>query len=121
MKRTLIDRIPISLSGDVEKFAHGARIYDSSCSPEARVYYLERDCGYYLKIADAGTLGTEAEMTRFFHSKGLGTEVMLYESTDKDYFITKRVVCQLSFDISIKFIKFKSKGLSHLAQNKSQF
>lgn len=28
-----------------------AKIYDSSCSPEAIVIFVDKDCGYYLKTA----------------------------------------------------------------------
>ena len=33
-----------------------AKIYDSSCSREARVVYIDRDNGYFLKCSPAGTL-----------------------------------------------------------------
>lgn len=69
----------------------GADIYDSSCSPEARVWFLDRDEGFFLKTAPKGTLGREAAMTRFFHSKGLGAEVLAYESGDADWLLTSRV------------------------------
>lgn len=66
-------------------------VYDSSCSPEARVYFLDREDGFYLKSAPKGTLKTEADMTRFFHGKGMGTEVLRYLSADRDWLLTRRV------------------------------
>ncbi len=91
MKRTLITP---ELSVFPECF-HGllsrCPVYDSSCSPEARVWYIEKDCGFYLKAAPKGTLKREAEMTRFFHSKGLGPEVAGYESLEQDWLLTVRV------------------------------
>ena len=69
----------------------GTEIYDSSCSPEARVWFLNRDGGFYLKTAPKGTLAREAAMTAFFHSKGLGAEVLAYESGDADWLLTRRV------------------------------
>ena len=69
----------------------GADIYDSSCSDAARVIFIDKDDGYYLKSAAAGTLKTEAEMTRFLHKKGLATEVLAYTSLDKDWLLTARV------------------------------
>ena len=56
----------------------GAPVYDSSCSPAARVYYIDRDGGYYLKTQPvaAGSLRLEAEKGRFFFEKGLGAEVL---------------------------------------------
>lgn len=91
MKRTLLDKIPDGLPDEVGRLLEGARIYDSSCSPEARVYFIDKDEGYYLKVAAAGTLAREAQMTAYFHSKGLGAEVLQYRSCDKDYFLTARV------------------------------
>ena len=34
----------------------GAPVYDSSCSPEARVLFIDRDEGYFLKSAPKGSL-----------------------------------------------------------------
>ena len=68
-----------------------AEIFDSSCSPEARVIFIDKDCGYYLKSAERGTLKKESEMTRFFHSKGLGTSVLEYLSLEKDWLLTEKV------------------------------
>ena len=91
MKRTLLDRIPDGIPDELLEFLAGTRIYDSSCSPEARVYFIDKDEGYYLKVAAAGTLAREAQMTAYFHSKGLGAEVLRYLSEDKDYFLTAKV------------------------------
>ena len=91
MKRTLIDTLPIILPPEIEKFTVGARIFDSSCSPEARVYYVERDGGYYLKVARKGTLLREAQLTEYFHSLGLGAEVLGYCSDDVDLLLTARM------------------------------
>ena len=76
MKRVLLDRIPAGIPAELDRFLRGARLYDSSCSPEARVYFIERDGGYYLKTYDRGTLRREAEMTSYFHRKGMGAEVL---------------------------------------------
>jgi len=68
-----------------------APVYDSSCSKEARVWFLDRESGLYLKSAPSGTLKTESEMTRYFHEKGLGTEVISYLSDEKDWLLTRAV------------------------------
>lgn len=68
-----------------------APVYDSSCSPEARVWFLDREDGFFLKSAPGGTLKTEADMTRFFHGKGMGTEVLRYLSADRDWLLTRRI------------------------------
>ena len=69
----------------------GADVYDSSCSADARVYFIDREGGFYLKAAPAGTLQKEAAQARFFHSKGLGAEVLAYEQLEQDWLLTSRV------------------------------
>lgn len=91
MKKTLIKSIDEYLSPHVQRLVDGARIFDSSCSPEARVYFIDRDGGYYLKLAERETLAREAQMTEYFYKKGLGTEVMLYEKYERDVLITRAV------------------------------
>ena len=91
MKRTLIDPKSIEIPTPFGHFFENARVFDSSCSPEARVYYIEKGNGYYLKVAPRGALLREAEMTRYFHGKGLAAEVVEYLSFDKDYLLTARV------------------------------
>jgi len=66
-------------------------VYDSSCSQAARVWFLDREDGFYLKSAPKDTLQTEANMTRYFHSKGLGAEVVCYLSDEKDWLLTRQV------------------------------
>ena len=80
MQKTLIEAVPFSLPQSLEDFTRGARIFDSSCSPEARVCFIDRDGGYYLKKAAPGTLEREAIMTKYFHSLGLGVEVVDYRT-----------------------------------------
>ena len=63
MKKTLLKGIPLALPREIESFISGSDIYDSSCSPEARVYFIDKENGYYLKVAPTGTLSREAQMT----------------------------------------------------------
>ena len=92
-----MNRIKTKLNPELlpAKAAHileGAALYDSSCSPEARVYYIDREGGLFLKTAAAETLRTEAAMTAFFHKLGLSAEVMLYcTERGKDWLITRRI------------------------------
>ena len=92
MKKTLITHIPAELPQELQHLITGADIYDSSSSPEARVYFIDKDGGYYLKCAKTGTLEKEAKMTQYFHSKNLGAEVLNYSSKDHDWLLTKAVV-----------------------------
>ncbi|UWI44067.1 aminoglycoside 3'-phosphotransferase [Lactobacillus paragasseri] len=92
MKKTLITHIPEELPKELQYLIAGADIYDSSSSLEARVYFIDKDGGYYLKCAKTGTLEKEAKMTQYFHSKKLGAEVLNYTSNDHDWLLTKAVV-----------------------------
>lgn len=92
MKRTLTDVSTADFPETVRKWTDGAVLYDSSCSETARVFFLDRDEGCYLKTAPAGTLKTEAEMTAFFHKHGLSAEMLYYGTAGgKDYMITSRI------------------------------
>lgn len=91
MKRTLISLSREQVPARFAPFLDGATVFDSSCSPAARVYFLDKDRGYYLKTAPKGTLAKEAAMNSFFHSNGLGAEVLAYESLDADWMLTRRI------------------------------
>lgn len=91
MKRTLTKIDFSSYPEKIVQYLKNAEIYDSSCSPEAKVLFIDKDCGYYLKTAMSGSLSDEVEMTRYFNSKGLGSAVVEYISGDRDYFLTERV------------------------------
>ena len=74
------------------KFLSGAKIYDSSSSPSARVIYADKDEGYFIKSAAKGELNDENVMTNYFCKKGLSSTVIAYISKDKDYLVTKKIV-----------------------------
>ena len=89
MKRTPITPSPSQFPEELLPFLQDAAVYDSSCSPEARVWYLDKGTGFYLKAAAKDTLKTEAELTAWFHSKALAPEVLAYHSTDRDWLLTQ--------------------------------
>ena len=91
MKKTLLNAIPDDFPCSARELTMNAKIYDSSCSPEARVYFVDKDDGYYIKKAKLETLKKEAEMTSYFHGKGLGTNVVAYISDSYDWLITAKV------------------------------
>lgn len=92
MKKILLDKIPIDLPKELEPFVLGASVFDSSCHSQAKVYYIDKDNGYYLKISPKGTLETEKMMTEYFYKKGIGAEVLHYSSNEQDYLLTAKVV-----------------------------
>lgn len=90
MKKIRIDKIP-NAPEVFSKFLKCTEVFDSSCSPEARVYYIKNNGGLYLKTAAKGTLQREALMTDYFHKKGLGAEVLGYVTDEKDWLLTTAV------------------------------
>lgn len=91
MRRTPVPHPPALPKEFSELFSRG-RVFDSSCSPEARVLYLERDGGYYLKRAPKGTLRREYEMTAYFHARGLSVEPLAYLCEGEDYLLTRAAI-----------------------------
>lgn len=90
MKRTPIIADLSNYPEAFHPYLAGAKLYDSSCSPEARVIYVERDGGYYLKSAQKGTLSLESRLGSYFNSKGLAPRVAEYLSLDEDWLLTER-------------------------------
>lgn len=88
MKKTLLSALPEEMPRELRNFISTATVYDSSSSPEARVYFIGREGGYYLKRAEKGALKKEAAMTSYFYAKGLGAQVLEYISRDSDWLLT---------------------------------
>ena len=91
MKRTPIQPELNTIPEAFRPYFFGCPVYDSSCSRDARVYFLDREGGLYLKSAPTGTLKREAEMDAYFASLGLGPEVIGYLSTESDWLLTRAV------------------------------
>lgn len=91
MKKILLNKIPKEIPQEIRHFISTEKIYDSSCSPEAKVYFIDKGNGYYLKCANQGTLEKEFNMTEYFYSKGFGAEVLNYITQDKDWLLTTAV------------------------------
>ena len=91
MHRTLIQVNPDDFPAEFHALLSGCPVYDSSCSPTARVLFIDRDGGYYLKSAPKDTLRAEAEMTAYFHKKSLGAQVHAYLNGERDWLLTARV------------------------------
>ncbi len=91
MKRTPTQIDINTFPKEIQEYLHGADIYDSSCSNLAKVYFIDKAGGFYLKIAKKGTLFDEARMSHYFKSLGLSAKVEKYISLDCDMMITERV------------------------------
>ena len=92
MKRTRIKTEAVRFPKEIQPFLRDAEVYDSSCSEEARVWYISKDGGLFLKRYGSGKLKPEAVMTDYYHSLGLSAEVLSYISTDtSDWLLTRRI------------------------------
>ena len=89
MKRTLITDTLGLFPKEIAQYS-GKAVYDSSCSPEARVYFSS-DNGLFIKRSPKGSLKREADVTEYFHVKGLGAKVIDYVSADEDWLVTEAV------------------------------
>lgn len=91
MKRTPVSIEPKDFPARFHGLLDGAQLFDSSCSPEARVWLIHKEEDFFLKTAPSGALIKEAALTEFFHQKGLGAEVLAYACEDRDWLLTRRV------------------------------
>lgn len=92
-----MNRKPVQLNIEeypkaVADYMKDSVLYDSSCSPQAKVIFINKDNGYFLKEAAEETLKTEALMTRYMHSVKLSEEVLYYGSLHgKDYLLSRKI------------------------------
>ncbi|HHY26760.1 MAG TPA: aminoglycoside 3'-phosphotransferase [Desulfitobacterium dehalogenans] len=92
MKLTPLNTADLSLyPPELRPFFYGAKLYDSSSSPEASVIFIDKDGGYFLKSAPQGVLEREAIMTRYFHDKGMSTNILAYLSGERDWLLTEKI------------------------------
>lgn len=76
---------------DFKHLFTGVNLYDSSSSEDARVYFIDKGQGYFLKKAAKGSLQKEAELTRYFYQKGWAQEVLDYLTDEDDWLLTAKV------------------------------
>lgn len=92
MQKRSIHISPETFPGALQYLFQDAKVYDSSCSSNATVYYA--DSGYFIKADTPGELKLEAELTRLFYPRGLGPEPIAYITADRDYLVTREVIGQ---------------------------
>jgi len=76
---------------ELHEYISGAALYDSSCSREAEVIFIDKNGGFYLKSAFKGALAREADMLRFFYSNGMSASVRAFISDERDWLLTERL------------------------------
>jgi kanamycin kinase len=73
-------------------YLDGANLYDSSCSLDAKVIFIDKAAGYFLKIKRVMEFDRECEMTRYFHGKGLAAKVVEHlNAMGRDYLLTEKL------------------------------
>jgi len=89
--KTIIERkeYTMNLPDEILNWIADSPMYDSSGQSGAKTFFIERDGGAYLKIAEHGTLYRAYQMQTYFSNKNMAPPVLHYMSTDKDYLITK--------------------------------
>ena len=116
MKKTKININVRDFPKDFHYYLTRGDVFDSSCSKEARVYYLDVDGGLFLKTAKRGSLKKEALMDDYFYRKGLGApEVVAYLSGEHDWLLTS---CVLGEDCTHKDYLSDPKRLCDLLATK---
>ena len=91
MKLTRIEPHLDQIPEHFHELLRSATVFDSSCSQEARVMFIDAEDGYFLKSAPKGTLERENIMTRYFCGKNLAAQVVDYVSEDRDGLMTRRI------------------------------
>ena len=92
MKRRAVQVSTSEYPETLREFFKAAPVYDSSCSKEAQVLFIDRKEGFFVKKAPKGTLETESLMTEYMHSLGLSAEVLYYGSSEShDFLLTRRI------------------------------
>jgi len=92
MTLTPIDIDISTYPADFHPFLVGAKIFDSCCSQQAKVIFIDKGAGYFLKSAPKGKLERQATMTKYFHSKGLSSNVLAYISADDlDWLLAEKI------------------------------
>jgi kanamycin kinase len=88
MKRTLLEKMPAA-PWEIARLLEGGEWYDSSSSPEARVFFVDKGEGLFLKKGKKGSLAREARMGEYFAKKGLSPAVLSYLSEEEDWLLTE--------------------------------
>lgn len=65
-------------------------VYDSSSSPDAKVYYIDADDGYYLKTSGLDALTNEKLMLDFLSLRHMSPKVLNYYQDRQDWLLTAK-------------------------------
>lgn len=91
MKRTLVKDNVESFPKEIRDFVTNCDIYNSSCSPEAKVWFADKDNGYFIKNSVKNSLEKEALMTDYLFQNGLSAKTLCYITGKSDWLVTERI------------------------------
>ena len=91
MTKTRLDALPPDCPAEIAELLGDAPVYDSSCSEDARVFFIDRNEGFFLKRAPLENLREEKAMTAVFARLGLGPEVLAYTQNEWGWMLTRRI------------------------------
>lgn len=86
----LIDKSGLSIPDAFLSLIENADIYDSSSSPEANVYFIDSESGYFLKRGLINSLSKENAMLEFLSSRELAPDVLAYLQDKDDWLLTRK-------------------------------
>ncbi len=92
MKKTAVKIYETDIPETFRSYIKDAFVFDSSSSPEARVYYIDKDRGLYLKRGKKGSLEREELMASYYNDLGLGVRVVGYLSDSEDWLLTESAI-----------------------------
>jgi len=103
---------------ELRSLLSNTKLYDSSCSPQAKVIFIDKDNGYFLKYSPVGSkkLQDEVELTKYFHTKGLAPEVLTFITyeCDHDWLLTAKI--QGDDCITLKYIEYPERLCDTIAE-----
>ena len=77
---------------EIKPYINGAEIFDATFSDHAKTYYIDRNGGYFLKVAPKTKLEHQAKMMDYFHGKSVTARVCAFVQDDgNDYLLMERV------------------------------
>lgn len=92
MNRTEISFDIETVPAAIRPYMKGSKIYDSSCSENAKTLFVRGAECAFLKISKKGELERECGMTRFLHGHRVAPGVIAYASdADHDYLFSEAV------------------------------
>lgn len=83
-----VDKSTLHLPQTILDWIGDAPLTDTSGHSGDKTYFVDREPAAYLKIGPKGKFAHACAMQRYWATKGLSADVVMYLSEDRDYFVT---------------------------------